>query len=225
MRRLPIVLLVLACAGCDTSPLRDAEDLTRYAVPGTVTALDLRGGSGAVEIVAVEGPLRVQERRLYADLPPLTSHRVEDGTLYLVDRGCGKKADAAGQCETHYRVEAPPGIAVTVQVGTAPVTLTGITGPVQVTTEVGAITGSGMAGATKASTSVGDIELRYAAPPSAVDVTNDVGATRVYLPAAGAYRIEAKTDAGAVVDLPSRPDAANKITVRASTGEITVGPA
>jgi hypothetical protein len=218
-------LAVLAVAGCDTSAFEEAEDLTTYDVPGAVTKVELTGGSGSVEVVAVDGPPRVQERRVYADIPPLTSHRVEGGTLYLLDRGCGKAADAEGRCATHYRVELPRTVAVTVKVRTAPVTVTGVAGTLDVTTDVGAIKGSGLAGPTKATTSVGDVELRYAAVPPAVAVTNDVGATRVFLPRQGTYRIDAKTAAGAVVNLPSSPDAKNAVTLRSNTGEVTVDPA
>lgn len=222
-RWLPAVL-VLVLAGCDTTALEVAEDLTTYDISGTVTALELTGGSGSVEVAAVDGPLRVRERHVYADLPPLTSHRVEGGTLYLLDRGCGKAADAEGQCATHYRVEVPRTLAVTVKVRTAPVTVTGVTGALDITTDVGAINGSGLAGTTKATTSVGDVELRYAAVPPAVDVTNDVGATRVFLPAQGAYRIDAKT-AAPVLNLPSSPGAKSAITLRSTTGAIEVAPA
>jgi hypothetical protein len=218
------LLAVSLLAGCDTSALEVAEDLRSYDVPGTVTALELTGGSGSVEIVAVDGPARVRERHVYADLPPLTSHRVEGATLHLLDRGCGKAADAGGQCATHYRVEVPRTLAVTVKVRTAPVTVTGVAGALDLTTDVGAIKGSGLAGKTKATTSVGDVELRYAATPPAVDVTNEVGATRVFLPAQGAYRIDARTAPGAVVNLPSRPDAKNRVTLRSDTGAITVSP-
>jgi hypothetical protein len=223
--------LVLAClalfavAGCDTTALEVAEDLQTYDVPGAVTALELAGGSGSVEVAAVDGPLRVRERRVYADVPPLTSHRVEGGTLFLLDRGCGKAAEAEGGCATHYSVEVPRGVAVTVKVRAAPVTVTGVAGALDITTDVGAIRGSGLAGTTKAVTSVGDVELRYAAVPPGVDVRNDVGDTRVFLPAAGAYRIDAQTAAGPVVNLPSAPRAKSAVTVRSSTGAITIAPA
>ncbi|GAA4440697.1 hypothetical protein [Phytohabitans houttuyneae] len=225
-RFLPLAVLAsLALAACDTSAFETAEDLKSYDVPDAVTTVDLTGRSGSVEVSVADGPVRVQERRVYADLPPLTSHRVEGGTLYLLDRGCGKAADADGQCATHYRVDVPRGVAVTVKVGTAPVTVTGVTAALDVTTDVGAIKGSGLAGPVKATTSVGDVELRFAAAPRTVEVRNDVGATRVFLPAGDAYRIDARTDAGPVVDLPSRPDAPNAVTLRSSTGEITVSPA
>lgn len=225
-RFLPMAVLVtLALAACDTSALETVEDLKAYDVPAGVTALDLAGWAGSVEVSATEGAPRVRERRVYADVPPLTSHRVEGGTLRLVDRGCGKAADADGACETHYQIEVPAGLAVTVKVGTAPVTVTGLAGALDVTTDVGAVKGSGLAGPVKATSSVGDVELRFAAAPRAVEVRNEVGATRVYLPASGAYKIEAQSDAAPTVGLPSRPDAPCAVTLRSTTGEITVAAA
>ncbi|MGN9912569.1 hypothetical protein ACTMTJ_34030 [Phytohabitans sp. LJ34] len=224
-RWLLAALAAVALAGCDTTALKVAEDLKTYDVPATVTTVELTGGSGSVEVAAVDGPHRVRERHVYADLPPLTSHRVEGGTLFLVDQGCGKAADADGRCSTHYRIEVPRTLAVTVKVRTAPVTVTGMTGALDITTDVGAIRGTGLAGKTKATTSVGAVELRYAAAPPAVDVTNDVGATQVFLPAQGEYRIDAKTAAGPAVNLPSLPKAKSAITLRSSTGAITVAPA
>jgi len=216
---------VLVVAGCDTSALEEAEDLTSYDVAGSVTALDLIGGSGSVEITVADGPVRVRERRLYNGVPPLTSHRVEGGTLHLLDQGCGKAAEAEGQCETHYQVKVPRGLAVTVKVRTAAVTVTDLAGTLDVTTDVGAIKGSGLTGKTKATTSVGDVELRYTAAPPAVEVTNEVGATQVFLPVGGAYRIDAKTAAGPAVNLPSSPDAKSTVTLHSDTGAITVAPA
>src|SRR5687768_961049 len=95
------VVVVVGGGGCDTADLELTEDLTRYDAPEAVTALDVRGRAGTVEIVAAEGPVRVEEKRVYADLPPLTSHRVDGGTLRLLDQGCGAKADAGGDCATH----------------------------------------------------------------------------------------------------------------------------
>lgn len=219
------LVAALVLAGCDTTALKVAEDQTTYDVPAAVTKVELTGGSGSVEVAAVDGPPRVKERHEYADLPPLTSHRVEGGTLFLLDRGCGKAAEAGGQCATHYRIEVPRALAVTVTVRTAPVTVTGVTGALDITTDVGAITGSGLAGKTKATTSVGDVELRYTSVPPAVEVTNDVGATRVFLPPQGTYRIDAKTAAGPVVNLPVSQGAKTAVNLRSKTGEITVGPA
>lgn len=218
-------LAILIVGGCDTSALKESEDLTTYDVTDAVTALELIGGSGSVEIKATDGPLRVQERRLYDGVPPLTSHRVEDGTLFLLDRGCGKASDAKGQCATHYSVEVPRGLAVTVTVRDAAVTVTGVAGALDVTTDVGPIKGAELTGRTKATTSVGDVELRYAAAPPAVDVTNDVGATHVFLPAQGAYRIDARTAVGPVVNLTSQASAKSAVTLRSNTGAITVDPA
>jgi hypothetical protein len=219
------ILAVLVVAGCDTTALKVAEDAETYDVTGAVTKVELTGGSGSVEIVAVDGQLRVRERHVYGDVPPLTSHRVEGGILYLLDRGCGKAADADGQCATHYRVEVPPALALTVKVRTAPVAVTGVTGALDLSTDVGPIKGSGLAGKTDVTTSVGDVELRYATAPPAVSVTNDVGDTRLFLPSQGAYRIDARTAAGPVVDLPSRPDAKSTVTLRSDTGAIMVAPA
>jgi hypothetical protein len=127
---------------------------------------------------------------------PKTSHRTDGGTLYLVDEGCDTQIRIRKTCETDYRVEAPAGVSLKIDVDAAPVTITGITGALDVTTDIGAINGTGLAGATRVSTEVGDVDLRFGAAPASLDATNDVGSTTIYLPSAAAYRFEVKVDIG-----------------------------
>jgi len=214
---------LLAFAGCGLVDGEKSTTTEAYDVEGDIKTIDLKGQAGAVELVAAEGGIRVTERREYSSTAPKTSHRSEGGTLYLVDKGCDTQLRIRRACETTYRIEAPAGVAVKIQVDAAPVTITGITGPLDVTTDVGAIKGTGLGGATRIRTDVGDVDLRYGAAPASLDATNDVGSTTVYLPSAATYRFEVKVDVGdTTIDLPSRPDADHRIKLTADVGDITV---
>lgn len=214
---------LFAVAACGVADIDSSEEEDRYGVPGTVTAIDLRADAGAVTIVATNGPVQVREIRRYSDKPPRTSHRTEGGTLFLVDDGCEGKRRFNFTCETEYRIEVPAGVAVTLEADAADVTLTGITGALDIRTDVGAIKGTGLAGATKAYTNVGDLDLRYAAVPASVDTSNDVGSTAVYLPASGSYRFDVDVELGdQEVGLPTSPDAKTLVTMRGNVGDVSV---
>ncbi|WP_173071706.1 DUF4097 family beta strand repeat-containing protein [Phytohabitans houttuyneae] len=213
---------LFAATGCgltdgETSSTVETYDFTE------IKTIDLRGEAGAVEVVATAGGVRVTERREYSGTAPKTSRRTDGGTLFLRDDGCDTQWRIRKNCETTYRIEAPAGISLKINVDAAPVTITGITGPLDVTTDVGAINGTGLAGNTRVRTDVGDVDLRYGAAPDSLDATNDVGSTTVYLPSTAAYRFDVRVDVGdTTIDLPNRADANHRIKLTADVGDITV---
>lgn len=214
---------VFAVAACGVADLDTSEEEDRYGVPGTVTALDVRAAAGSVTIVATDGPVQVRETRRYSDKPPRTSHRTEGGTLLLADDGCEGKRRFNFKCETDYRIEVPAGVTVTLAADAAAVTLTGITGALDIRTDVGAIKGTGLAGATKAHTNVGDVDLRFATVPASVDTSNDVGSTTVYLPSTGTYRFDVDVELGdRNIDLPTSPGAKTLVTMKGNVGDVSV---
>ncbi|MEH1125868.1 DUF4097 family beta strand repeat-containing protein [Micromonospora sp. CPCC 206061] len=214
---------LLAAAACGVADIDTSAEEDRYGVPGTVTALDVRANAGSVTIVATDGPVQVRETRRYSDEPPRTSHRTEGGTLYLVDDGCDGKRRFNFKCETDYRVEVPAGVTVALKADASEVTITGITGALDIATDVGAIKGTGLAGKTKAYTNVGDVDLRFATVPASVDTSNDVGSTAVYLPSTGSYRFDVDVELGDQnIDLPTSPDARTLVTMRGNVGDVSV---
>ncbi|MEJ3745499.1 hypothetical protein WEI85_19680 [Actinomycetes bacterium KLBMP 9797] len=216
-------VLLLAAAACGVVDTDTSEKEDRYGVPGTVTALDVRTDAGSVTIVATDGPVQVRELHRYSGEPPRTSHRTDGGTLFLAADGCGGKRPFNFVCETEYRIEVPAAVTVTVAADAAAVTLTGVTGALDITTDVGEIKGSGLAGMTKARTNVGDVELRYATVPARVDTANDVGTTKVYLPLSGSYRFDVDVELGNQdIDLPTSPEAKTLVTMRGNVGDVAV---
>jgi hypothetical protein len=214
---------LFAAAACGVADIDTSAEEDRYDVPGTVTALDVRAGAGSVTVVATDGPVRVRETRRYSDKPPRTSHRTEGGTLFLADDGCDGKRRFNFRCETDYRIEVPAGVTVTLKADASEITLTGITGALDISTDVGAIKGTGLAGATKARTNVGDVDLRYATVPASVDTSNDVGSTEVYLPSSGSYRFDVDVELGdQSIDLPTSPGAKTLVTMRGNVGDVSV---
>ncbi|BCB78623.1 hypothetical protein GCM10022251_59610 [Phytohabitans flavus] len=213
---------LLAAAGCGVLDEKSSTAET-YDVSGEIKNIDVKGQAGLIEVVAGAGGVRVTERRDYSGTAPRTSHRTEGGTLYLVDEGCEAQLRIRKTCETNYRIEVPAGIAVKIDADAAPVTITGITGPIDVSTDVGAVNGTGLAGTTRIRTNVGDVNLRYGAAPASLDVSNDVGSTTVYLPTDEEYHFEVRMDLGdSTIDLPNRPDADNRVKLTADVGNVTV---
>lgn len=217
---------LLAATGCDPADDGKASSSEEtYEVPGEIKTIDLRGRLGAVEVVAGGGGVRVTEHREYSGTAPQTSHRTDGGTLHLLDKGCEAqdKGKNGKTCETRYRIEAPAGVSLKIGMDGGPITITGITGPLDVTTDLGQINGTGLAGDTRVRTNGGDVDLRYGTAPASLDSTNKLGSTTVYLPSAAAYRFEVTVELGnKTIDLPSRPDADHRIKLTAQGGDITV---
>lgn len=214
---------LLAAAGCGLVDGEKSSTAETYDVRGDIKTIQLNGQAGAVEVVATDTGVRVTERREYTGTSPKTSHRTEGGTLYLVDKGCDTQIRIRKTCETNYRIEAPAGVALTIEVDAAPVTITGITGALDVSTDVGTIKGTGLAGTTRIRTNVGDVDLRYGAAPASLDATNDVGSTTVHLPSGASYSFDVDVDMGdTTIDLPNRPGADHRVKLTADVGDITV---
>lgn len=212
----------LLTAGCGLTG-ESSSTSESYDVSGDIRTINLHAQAGTVEVVAVASGVRVTERREYSGAAPKTSHRTENGTLYLADDGCDTQLRFRKDCDTHYRVEAPAGVTLKIESNAAPVTITGMTGALDITTNVGGITGTGLAGETQIRSNVGDLDLRYGSAPARVDATNDVGSTTLHLPSAATYRFEVKVDVGATtIDLPNKPEADHRVKVTSNVGDITV---
>jgi hypothetical protein len=229
-------------AGCAFIDSANEHEERSYTVDEKVDALSVRDPSGRIEVLTGTGPVSVREQYTYASSPPKTSHKVESGTLNLVNSGC----DQSGlnrRCQVDYRIEVPAGTAVTVDADAGQVTITGITaavkinadagavqltavtGAVEVTANAGTIKGTGLAGVTKVHSDAGSVDLAYVKAPTSVDASSDAGRVTVRLPA-GTYAVDAKVSAGhRTVDVANDPNSPNRITVRSDAGSVEVIPA
>ncbi|MEU3916156.1 DUF4097 family beta strand repeat-containing protein [Streptomyces sp. NPDC029721] len=228
-------LLLSGCALTGVGPVKTADADT--TVSEAVTAVELTGvRSGDVEVVPGVGPGVAVRRVVHyrGGTAPTPGQRVSGGVLKFSD-GC------EDDCWIDYRLEVPAAARVRVESssgdvvvkGVAGADLTtssgdvraeGITGPVKVRTASGRITATGLEGAeAELRASSGDVEAGFVKAPASVSVTTSSGDVGLKAPQ-GSYKVSADTASGTRrVSLNDVPDARSGITVRTSSGDITVG--
>ncbi|MEU4626722.1 DUF4097 family beta strand repeat-containing protein [Actinoplanes sp. NPDC023801] len=145
------------------------------------------------------------------------------------------------ECTVDFVVHVPDGVAVEVITEGGTVQASGLTGPVRLTSaagdvkaddlsgdvvlrsEAGSITGSGLRAANvEAGLDAGDLDLTFAAVPTAVTAVADAGDITLAL-APGPYRVQVETGNGepqiSVTDDRSAP---SSVTARTGAGSVTV---
>ncbi len=209
------VALAFVVAGCRVSG--DGNDGS-YEVSGSVAALEVNA-FGHVEVTAADGPVEVTESVHSLGGHPKPTHRLSNGTLRL-DAGCS----GHGLCEVDYKVQVPAQVAVTVNTVSGDVTVRGVSGNVKVVSKSGQVqTYSLSSPSTTIKASAGAVTLRYAKPPSSVDVHADAGAVSVQVPSGARYAVDTKAVFGRTnVDVSVDPSSSHKINVYARAGAIHI---
>ncbi|MFG1700661.1 DUF4097 family beta strand repeat-containing protein [Nonomuraea sp. NPDC049309] len=206
-----------------------SEDSVSYDVPDKVAALRVTTDSGTIEVVGSDREgVHVTERLQWRKEKPATSHDVRGDTLELTFTcptvwGLG----AAGvTCDVSYRVEVPKATRLKLTSDSGDVTLIGVAGDVEVTSDSGSIKGDELTGkrvVTKSDS--GDVKLAFAGPPDALTTETDSGDTQVRVPD-GPYRITARTDSGDK-DIKTAGDAKAPRTIQltSDSGDLELAPA
>ncbi|MEV7542451.1 DUF4097 family beta strand repeat-containing protein [Streptomyces sp. NPDC089915] len=229
------VLLLSGCALTGVGPVKTADaDATVSEAVTAVELTDVR--SGDVEVVPGSGPGVAVRRVVHyrGDTVPTPGQRVSGGVLTFSD-GC------EDDCWIDYRLEVPAAARVRVESSSGDITVKGvaradltassgdvraegITGPVKARTSSGRITATGLEGAeAEFRASSGDVGAEFAKAPSSVSVTTSSGDVGLKAPQ-GPYKLSTDTSSGTRrISLNDSPDARSAITVRTSSGDITVG--
>ncbi len=212
----------LGMAGCKWDRPQNTEVHT-YTVSGAPTRLDVTNHLGHVEVVAGDGPIQVTETWRFDDAKPTTTHGIDGDTLRLSENGC----ERGHACQVDYRVRVPAATAVTAKDTAGAMTLTGITGDIDVTDTAGRIDGTGLgAKNTVVRDSAGAIDLRYTAVPDSVDAHDSAGSITIRVPDSVAYHVDAHTTAGKTsVDIPQDGSSPHRIVADDTAGAITIGRA
>jgi Putative adhesin len=224
MRRVPAAIAALALiplAACGGSTTNDEQS---YRIDQPITGLVVDARAAAVVIDAGDGPVTVTEKYRYSGTAPATAHRVDGPTLHLTESGCGSDDDA--RCETEFHVRMPGAASARITAQAGAVKVHGLAGDVHITTEAGAVEGTGLsAGTVEVKTKAGATSLEFAAAPSMLRATTELGAVEVKVPGDTAYAIDVDTDVGGS-DVSVRKDAASphKISVRAQVGGVSIEP-
>jgi DUF4097 and DUF4098 domain-containing protein YvlB len=212
----------LSVAGCDWGGQN--TEVHTYTVSGTPTRLSVENHLGRIEVVAGDGPIQVTETWRFHDTKPTTKHAVDGDTLRLSESGCVGHGHA---CQVDYKVRVPAATAVTATDTAGSMTLTGLTGDIDVTDSAGGIEGTGLgAKNTVVRDSAGSIKLSYTAVPDSVDAHDSAGAITIHVPDSVAYHVDAHTTAGKTsVEVPQDQGSPHRIVAQDTAGSITISRA
>ncbi|MEV4093110.1 DUF4097 family beta strand repeat-containing protein [Streptosporangium saharense] len=200
------------------------QSVTSYTVGGDLTALEAYTNAGDVVVTETgQREVRVTETRHWngdEKNSPKTEHPVADGTLTL-----RYDCQRSSHCSVDYRIEIPKGLAVTLESTAGDLTLRALTGEVNATATSGDIEGNDLGAKNLvATTGAGDVEVRFAAVPTRVEVETGAGGATVRLPQGG-YNVTADTGVGEeTVKVTNDPASPNVVSVRTGAGDAKVLP-
>ncbi|WIM96377.1 DUF4097 family beta strand repeat-containing protein [Actinoplanes oblitus] len=191
---------------------------------------DLTGRAGAVAVSSLGGwitvtagagdTVHVSETLRYAGAKPSPEHRVVGSDLTFTSGCQGHR----GSCGVDYHLVVPAGFRATLDSGGGAVSVTGLTGELDLTSGGGAVDGSGL-GPVTARTGGGAVQLTFATAPGSVSVDSAGGDVTLRLPR-DSYRVDARGDGGSTrIDVPTDGTAAHRIGVESGGGTIQVVPA
>lgn len=217
-----VALAGLGGAVLAANTLLDKEKTERFTITQPVTKVVVSSEAGDVEVVATDTDrITVTQTAHWVTDEPSPSSSVSNGVLRLGDESGGW---AIFRSQTDYRIEVPRDLAVEVDAEAGDVTVTGLAGSVTVASEAGDVTGERLAAdRVHADSEAGDVELEFAAAPSAVDATSEAGDVEIDLPS-DEYALEVDTEAGdesveGIVEYDASP---RTVTVSTEAGDVTI---
>ncbi|TDD80157.1 DUF4097 family beta strand repeat-containing protein [Actinomadura rubrisoli] len=170
-----LAVLAMALTGCGLSVGRHTENRS-YDGPAGVTALKVKTDGGKVEIVASDSPgVKVREKRRWTNghNKPDSRHTTEGSTLSLSSK-CAHNAIGFNGCQISYHVQVPRSMAVEVDTGDGPITVSGLGGAARLKTGSGSINASDLSTASLSLRS-GDGKLRVSGRAASADLRTSSG--------------------------------------------------
>lgn len=217
---------LVAASGCGVAGV--ANDLnvgpdhsltTDSTVTQSVRAINLTNAAGTVSVHA-GGSVVVIHRKVdyHFSHQPTPGQTLSNGTLTLTS-GCT-------DCAISYDLTVPASVGLTIENDAGSVTLTGVSGQLDIQTNTGKVTGTGIGSpVAKVTDSAGPIELGFVRAPGQVTAQDEAGAVTVTVPG-GPYRVNASSSAGkSSVNVPTSPDARATLVLSSEVGNVTVNPA
>ncbi|MET7397101.1 hypothetical protein ABZS66_26805 [Dactylosporangium sp. NPDC005572] len=201
LRILTITAALLALGACGTpdapSPsadkdVADQSATNAYEVKDDVSVVDVDSQGGTIKVTVGSGTtIKVTEIQKYRSDKPGRKQSVEGGELVLASTGCPKS-----DCSISYELQIPSTLSLRLDSSGGPVTLNGMTGIVDVSTDGGPLSGEGLAPPElTARTGGGLVELTLAQAPDRIEV--DSGGANVNLRLPGeSYALEAELEGG-----------------------------
>ena len=236
-------------------PQLAARMLTRtVTVPQRVTSLNVQGyAPGLIQVEAAPVThVQITEMIIWSASPPAVVQSVSGGHLSLSDPAC-----ANDSCSVSFVVMVPPGVTVTAVGGPlsvsgtsganldsegAPVSVTDIHGPLNVSTHGGLLQINGLTGPLHANTGGGQVvadrvtaatavvttgsgpvQMAFSAAPTAVTVTTTGGLVELSVPG-GPYALTTNSDGAAqTIGIATSSVARRSITITTSGGPLIIG--
>ncbi|MEV0345276.1 DUF4097 family beta strand repeat-containing protein [Nonomuraea sp. NPDC050680] len=217
--------LAAVLTGCGAGITSEA-DTRSYDLTDKVAALHIEADAGTVDVVESDRQgIRVVERLNWRKNKPTTRREVRGDTLELAfDCPTSWGLGAWGvTCDVSYQVEVPKGLRVKVRSDSGDLTLKGLSGALEATSDSGAVEASGLTGKyVVAKTDSGDMTLTFTGPPDKVTTVTDSGKTVIHVPQRP-YRIDARTDSGnKVIRTASDTSAQRSIALSSDSGDMEV---
>ncbi|MEN3360666.1 MAG: hypothetical protein V7637_4648 [Mycobacteriales bacterium] len=177
---------------------------------------------GDIQITAGSGSdVQITERiRHSIGRPRVEETSTPDGVV--LDGDC---AWYSSICDVNFQVTVPSGLTVDATTSAGDITLSGATGNLRLSSSAGDVTATGLrSGSVEATSSAGDVQVGFDAPPTAVTVHSSAGDVNVTLPQVdGGYRVHVSTSAGDQdVRVPIDPQSTRVIDATTSAGDVGV---
>lgn len=221
-------LLALVVGGAGSLVLGFFEQRRTQAsvVDGTVTALDVRGGSGdvTVEVGPPGAPTTVRTVRTWSFEEPTPTRTLDAGTLRLTS-SCGVGASFTRRCSVDWTVTVPADASVTVSTSTGNIRVEDVTGRVALRTGVGDVRLAAVRSKeVRVDTGAGDARLGFAAAPDSVVTSTGAGDVDVRLPDDGtSYRVVGSSGAGQrTVSVSEDPASRHLLDLSSGAGDVVV---
>ncbi len=190
---------------------------------GPIATVDVSTDRGSVRVIASDRA-DISLRGYLSDGLGGTDHSARvRGNRLEIDGSCA--FPVAYWCTASYTLHVPRNVRVVLWSGSGDVSVRGLRGAADLTSQHGDVDASGMRTQfLHASTEHGDVHLAFARAPRDVDASSTHGDVTVVVPRAGGpYRVEASTDYGDTnVDVPTDPAADRVIRVASVHGDVSV---
>lgn len=203
-------LLALAAspvlAGCGSSDTPSGKDggntgsnkgtaqtaTNTFEVKDDVSVVEINSAGGAITVKVGSGPtIKVTETSTFKADKPGRKQSVDGGELVLASTGC-----ASGDCSIAYAIEIPSTLSVRLDSAGGTISLSGLTGIIDVSSDGGALSGDGLAPPElTARTGGGTVDLAVTQAPDRVDVDSGGGNVTLKLTKDG-YALDVELEGG-----------------------------
>ena len=191
-----------------------------YTVSSPVSSLVVNGGVGTITITGSQrSTVSVSEQVAFSHSPPAMTRDLTGNTLTL-EYECSN-------CGVAYDIQVPRGLAVKVTSGTGEIRLSSLSGSVDASSNVGAITADDLSSAEASFTSgVGTIDATFTAAPVTVHAAASLGSVTIRVPGAVPYQVNIPAGelGTSAVSVPRSATSHHVIDASSNEGVVMVEP-